>query len=62
MGAGALEEVDWLRMKLERIEGALKAQVGKGGKLARMISLQMDRGSLAGPGAGVNQPTEQPST
>ena len=57
--AGALEEVDWLRMKLERIEGALKDQVGKGGTLARIMSRQMDRGLL--PEAAAKQQHDLPS-
>ena len=40
LAAGALEEVDWLRMKLERIEGALKAQAVKGGPVSRLLSRQ----------------------
>lgn len=40
--AGALEEVDWLRHKLERIEGALKDQVTKPGQLARILSRKFD--------------------
>ncbi|KAK9815081.1 hypothetical protein WJX73_007163 [Symbiochloris irregularis] len=39
---GALEEVDWLRHKLERIEGALKDQVTKPGQLARILSRKFD--------------------
>ena len=39
-GTGALEEVDWLRMKLERIEGALKAGANKGGAVSRLLSRQ----------------------
>lgn len=59
--AGALEEVDWLRMKLERIEGALKDQVGKGGTLARIMSRQMDRGLLPTSIPKDDTPAEQAS-
>lgn len=59
--AGALEEVDWLRMKLERIEGALKDQVGKGGTLARIMSRQMDANFLPGPPRGSDHLQPEPS-
>ena len=55
--AGALEEVDWLRMKLERIEGALKDQVGKGGTLARIMSQHLDRALL--PDAAAAAPKDE---
>lgn len=32
--------MDWLRMKLEKIEGALKAQAHKGGAVSRLLSRQ----------------------
>lgn len=45
-------------MKLERIEGALKDQVGKGGTLARIMSRQMDKALLPDVPKSNSQPVE----